>query len=106
VSPAIVPQPQSQLGGGQKCFLILSTRRYRFHLDRPRSAKVFGISKTQGDTAGATKEPEPPNPIRWNMYKIASEAVWLDEVEALDDTAAMEKAVVNSGAGQYTDGVR
>jgi hypothetical protein len=40
------------------------------------------------------------------MYKIASKAVWLDEVEALDDTAAMEKAVVNSGAGQDTDGVR
>jgi hypothetical protein len=38
------------------------------------------------------KKPEPPKPIRWNVYKIASKAVWLVEVEALDETAAMEKA--------------
>jgi hypothetical protein len=91
-----VPQPQIQLGGGQKCFLILSIKRYRFYLDRPRSATVFGISKTRGDRAGTTKEPEPPKPISWNVYKIVSEAVWLGEVEALDETAAMEKTTVNS----------
>jgi hypothetical protein len=38
------------------------------------------------------KMPEPPKPIIWNVYKVASKAVWLVEVEAPDKTAAMEKA--------------
>jgi hypothetical protein len=28
------------------------------------------------------KKPELPKPISWNVYKIASKAVWLGEVEA------------------------
>jgi hypothetical protein len=44
------------------------------------------------DTAGMAKKPEPPKPIRWNVYKFASKAVWLGEVEAPDEAAAMEKA--------------
>jgi hypothetical protein len=37
-------------------------------------------------------KPEPPKPIVWNIYKIASKAVWLGAVEAPDEAAAMEKA--------------
>ena len=38
------------------------------------------------------KKPEPPKPISWNVCRIASKAVWLGEVEAPDEVAAMEKA--------------
>jgi hypothetical protein len=38
------------------------------------------------------KKPEPPKPLSWNVYKIASKAVWLGEVEAADEQAAVEKA--------------
>jgi hypothetical protein len=38
------------------------------------------------------KKPEPPKLIRWNVYKIASKAVWLGEVEAPDEAAAMQRA--------------
>jgi hypothetical protein len=38
------------------------------------------------------KKPEPPKPISWNVYKIASKAVGLGEVEAPDEATAMEKA--------------
>jgi hypothetical protein len=38
------------------------------------------------------KKPEPPKPIIWNVYKIASKAVWLGAVEAPDEATAMEKA--------------
>ena len=44
------------------------------------------------DTAGMAKKPEPPKLLRWNLYKIASKAVWLGEIEAPDEQAAMEKA--------------
>jgi hypothetical protein len=37
------------------------------------------------DTAGMAKKPEPPRPIRWNVYKVASNGVWLCEVEAPDE---------------------
>ncbi len=36
------------------------------------------------------REP-PPKPIRWGIYKIASKAVWLGNVEATDEAAAIEK---------------
>jgi hypothetical protein len=39
----------------------------------------------------ATKR-EPPKRIRWNVYKVASKAVWLGEVEAPDEATAIEKA--------------
>jgi hypothetical protein len=38
------------------------------------------------------KKPELPKPISWNVYKIASKAVWLGEVEAPGEAAAIEKA--------------
>jgi hypothetical protein len=38
------------------------------------------------------KKHEPPKLISWSVYKIASKAVWLGEVEAPDESAAMEKA--------------
>ena len=37
------------------------------------------------------KKPEPTKPMRWSIYKIASRAVWLGEVEAPDEAAATEK---------------
>ena len=35
------------------------------------------------------KKPEPTKPISWNVYRIASNAVWLDEVQAPDEATAM-----------------
>jgi hypothetical protein len=43
-------------------------------------------------TCRTAKKPKPPKRIIWNVYKIASKAVWLGEVEAVDEAAAMEKA--------------
>jgi hypothetical protein len=40
------------------------------------------------------KKPEPPKPVRWGVYKIASKAVWLGAVEASDVANAIEKAAV------------
>jgi hypothetical protein len=38
------------------------------------------------------KKPEPPKPINWTVYKIANKLVWLGDVEAPDEAAALEKA--------------
>jgi hypothetical protein len=38
------------------------------------------------------KKPEPPKPVIWKVYKIASKSVWLGDVEAPNEAAAMEKA--------------
>jgi hypothetical protein len=38
------------------------------------------------------KKPEPPpKPIRWGIYKVASKAVWLGNVEAPHEASAIEK---------------
>jgi hypothetical protein len=37
------------------------------------------------------KEPEPPKPIRWSIYKIAAKAVRLGTVEAPDAATAIER---------------
>jgi hypothetical protein len=37
------------------------------------------------------KKPEPPKPIVWGIYKLAAKAQWLGNVEAPDETAAIEK---------------
>jgi hypothetical protein len=37
------------------------------------------------------KNPEPPKPTRWSIYKITAKAVRLGTVEAPDAAAAMEK---------------
>jgi hypothetical protein len=42
-------------------------------------------------TAGMPKKPEPPKPIRWNIYKIAANVVRLGTVEAPDAATAIEK---------------
>ena len=41
---------------------------------------------------GMAKKPELPKPTSWAIYKIAAKAVWLGEVEAPDEAAAIEKA--------------
>jgi hypothetical protein len=38
------------------------------------------------------EEPELPKPISWKVYKTAIEAVWLGEVEAPTEIAAIENA--------------
>jgi hypothetical protein len=44
--------------------------------------------------AGMAKKPEPPpQPITWNIYKVAAKMIWLGTVEASDRKAATEKAV-------------
>jgi hypothetical protein len=43
-------------------------------------------------TAGMAKKQEPPKPITWDIYKIASKGVWLGGVDAPDEAAAIEKA--------------
>lgn len=52
-----------------------------------------------GDTAGIANKPEPPKPIRWSVYKIASNPVWLGEIEATDEAAAIGKAASSSLSG-------
>jgi hypothetical protein len=45
-----------------------------------------------GAGAGMAKKPESPNPVSWDLYKIAKEGVWLSTVEAPDTQSAIEKA--------------
>jgi hypothetical protein len=33
-----------------------------------------------------------PKPIRWGIYKVSSKAVWLGNIEAPDETAAIEES--------------
>jgi hypothetical protein len=40
----------------------------------------------------ARKPAEPPQPIVWNVYKIAKKGVWLGIVEAPDKQSAITKA--------------
>jgi hypothetical protein len=59
--------------------------------NRQRSqTSAFRSGQREFQVPAHYKTPEPP--IRWNVYKIASKAVWLDEIEAPDEAAAMEKA--------------
>jgi hypothetical protein len=41
---------------------------------------------------GMAKPPEPPQPTRWSIYKVAAKATWLGTVEAPDAATAIEKA--------------
>jgi hypothetical protein len=43
------------------------------------------------DTCRIAKKPEPPKPIIWSIYKIASKAVWQGNVATPDQATAMEK---------------
>ena len=43
-----------------------------------------------------TKKPEPPEPIRWTIYKLAAKRLWLGTVEAADGREAIEKAAADN----------
>jgi hypothetical protein len=46
------------------------------------------------------KKPEPPpKPIRWGIYKLASKAVWLGNVEAPDEASAIERGAAEFKVG-------
>ncbi len=38
------------------------------------------------------KKPEPPKPTSWSIYRAAHKAIWIGEVEAPDEVAAIQKA--------------
>jgi hypothetical protein len=38
------------------------------------------------------KQPEPPQPVAWSIYKFAAKLQWLGVVEATDETEAIEEA--------------
>jgi hypothetical protein len=40
------------------------------------------------------KKPEPAQPVRWSIYKIAAKQTWVGEVEAVDEREAIQKAAV------------
>jgi hypothetical protein len=63
--------------------------RKRGSTDRRLPSRIAGTPA--GRYCGLAKKPQRPKPIVWNVYKIASKAVWLGEIEAPDDTTAMEK---------------
>jgi hypothetical protein len=47
------------------------------------------------------QKPEPPKPISWNIYKIASKAVWLGEIDAPEEAATTgEKPLRTARAGE------
>jgi hypothetical protein len=63
------------------------------------------------DICRTAKKPEPPKPIRWNVYKIASKAVWLGAIEAPDEAPQWRRALPNSmrlltGRWRYGDDAR
>jgi hypothetical protein len=69
-------------------------------LTRPRSLLLSipedrgvsgGLEYRAADIAGMTNKPEPPTPVIWNIYKIAAKAVRLGEVEAPDESTAIER---------------
>jgi hypothetical protein len=41
--------------------------------------------------AGMPRKPKRPPPASWNIYKVATKAIWLGTVEASDKTTAIEK---------------
>jgi hypothetical protein len=40
----------------------------------------------------ARKPQEPLQPVRWTIHRAAKKAVWVGEVEAVDEREAIEKA--------------
>jgi hypothetical protein len=46
------------------------------------------------DTGRMAKKPEPPQAVRWSIYKIAAKQTWVGEVEAVDESEAIQKAAV------------
>jgi len=38
------------------------------------------------------REPEPPKPTTWTIYKIAARQTWIGSVEATNQAEAIEKA--------------
>ena len=43
-------------------------------------------------TRDMAKKIEPPQPTSWTIHKIAARQIWMGEIEAPDETAAIEKA--------------
>jgi hypothetical protein len=43
------------------------------------------------DTCRMAKQPEPPVLSSWDVYKLASKAVWLATIEATDEHDAIEQ---------------
>jgi hypothetical protein len=46
------------------------------------------------NTGGMARQPEPPQPRSWTIYKIAAKQTWVGTVEAPDEATALEKAAV------------
>ena len=44
------------------------------------------------NTCRMPREPEPPKPTSWDIYKVATKAVRLGTVEAPDKSSAIDKA--------------
>jgi hypothetical protein len=39
-----------------------------------------------------TRKPQLSQPVTWNVYRAATKAIWLGEVEAADERDTIEKA--------------
>ena len=83
------------------------TRPRLFSDDTEGSGPHTRIERAQlaVDTCRMAKKPETPNLINWKVYKIANKLVWLGDVEAPDEAAAVDKARKNSRCRQPVDGV-
>jgi hypothetical protein len=60
-----------------------------------RSLEAVERTKLPADTFSMTKKPEPPEPIRWTIYKLAAKRLWLGTVETADGREAIEKAAAD-----------
>jgi hypothetical protein len=59
-----------------------------------RGAGTNSVSRLNVPSSGSIimpKIPEPPKPMKWNVYKIVKKAIWLGSVEAPHKQAAVEK---------------
>ena len=54
-------------------------------------AALLNVLTSPPILAVMAKKPEPPAPITWDVFKIASKAAWLATVEATDEHDAIEK---------------
>ena len=89
----------------------MSTLRVTLTGPRPHQARAFSSGETTrihalrpshrranlepmylaADTAGMPRKPELPPLCSWDVYKIASKAVWLATVEATNERDAIER---------------
>jgi hypothetical protein len=52
------------------------------------------MHRLETSTTVMAKQPEPPKPTTWTIYKIAAKAVRLGTVQAPDEATAIEKGAV------------